>query len=153
MRAALVPAFAGAALLGAACTRSEVRYWPDGTRRLEGRVSTWTGREEGAWRWFHPNGEVREEGRYDDGARTGTWQEWWSNGQRRARGERGSGTDGRTGVRTGAWTFWHSNGVVSARGAYADGEREGWWECSLDNGALDGDASGLWHRGQPVRAP
>lgn len=104
----------------------------------------------GTWRWFHPNGELRERGTYEDGHRAGVWTQWWSNGQRRSQGLRAWNPGTRTSEREGPWTFWHQNGTVAGRGVYRCGRREGHWEASIDDGSLDGDASGEFHDGERI---
>lgn len=127
----------------------DVEYYADGVRRAEGHVSarnaTAQSRETGAWTWWYPNGERRERGTLEDGARTGTWTQWYPNGQRRSEGRRAWDAATHSSQRVGLWTFWHENGERLARGVYRTGRREGHWDYSLDNGALDGDRTGEYH--------
>jgi len=118
--------------------------------RIEGQMSRWTGRKTGPWTWSYPDGTRREQGTLEDGRRVGTWSQWWSNGERRSEGQRAYDQRTRTSPRAGAWIFWHPNGAVAARGIYFDGQREGAWEYSLDDGRLDGDRSGLYHGDQKI---
>ncbi len=113
---------------------------------MEGRRSWPAGLEQGEWRWFYPNGELRERGAYRDGRRVGTWTQWWSNGQRRSEGERVWLEGARASVREGPWRFWHPSGPLSTSGVYRAGRREGHWEASIDDGSFDGDRTGEYFR-------
>ena len=55
----------------AACQRADVRHWPTGALRSEGRRARISGLEEGLWTYYYPNGQRREEGRYEAGRRVG----------------------------------------------------------------------------------
>ena len=61
---------------------------------------------------WHPNGQIKEKGQYDNkvGGQTGKWTTWHPNGQKESEGDY-SGS-----VRTGHWTFWWSNGQKKAEG-------------------------------------
>jgi len=146
VRAASSVALAALALVGASgCTR-EVRVpLPDDEPRVLGHRSARDHVEVGVWAWTYPNGVPRERGAYVDGLRVGTWNQWWSNGERRSEGERRPDPATKTSPRHGPWTFWHANGVTAARGVYENGRRTGMWEFSIDDGRLDGDRSGLYH--------
>ena len=134
----------------AACTQAVERKWSDGTRRGEGRQSTFTRAEEGLWTYWFPNGELREQGRYLHGRRVGSWRQWYPNGSPRSAGQREWNPTAGGSLREGVWTFWHENGVLAAHGAFEQGLREGQWDYNLDSGALDGNQSGEYHRDQRI---
>jgi hypothetical protein len=137
-------ALAAWALAGCA---QEVRHGGTESKpRIEGQRARPGGAEEGLWTWRYPDGAVRERGSLTRGRRTGTWTQWWSNGALRSRGAREPDPARGTSPREGPWSFWHQNGALAARGIYRAGLREGMWEYSLDDGRLDGDRSGLYHR-------
>lgn len=132
--------------LGVACSRGVERYYADGVCRAAGREAWISRAETGEWTYWYPSGEPRESGRLSEGTRIGTWTQWWPNGQLRSRGERRFDARARGSVRVGPWTTWHANGVRESAGAYARGEREGHWDFTLDDGSLDGDRTGEYHR-------
>ncbi|MBL8862284.1 MAG: hypothetical protein JNK02_09755 [Planctomycetes bacterium] len=129
----------------AACQREVRRAGSADAPRAEGARSRLDGADQGQWTWRYPDGTLRERGALQDGLRVGTWTQWWSNGAVRAQGARVPDRATRSSPREGPWTFWHPNGQFAARGIYQAGQREGWWEFSLDDGRLDGDQSGLYH--------
>ena len=120
-------------------------YFEDGSRRSSGSASRTSGLEEGTWSTWYPNGERRESGEFRAGQRVGIWTQWYPDGQRRSRGERVWQPAHHASPRSGSWTFWHVNGEVLAHGVYRDGQREGHWDYSLEDGTLDGDHTGEYH--------
>jgi hypothetical protein len=129
-------------LLLAGCADETVAYWPTGIRRHAGG-----GRphhEEGTWRYWYFDGQLRARGRYAGGRRTGTWETWFRNGQRAARGARAHAPDQHASLREGPWTFWHENGVLRAAGTYAGGLRQGDWRYFKADGSPDEKHSGRY---------
>ena len=119
---------------GAPCFEAEQIQDFAGTWVLHGR---WTS-------WFE-NGQVQEQGWYDQHREAGDWQWWDDNGQRIAQG---TFQEGR---REGAWTFWYSNGVKQMDARYAGGEGQGLWTLYYDDGQkwaegqyVEGEISGFW---------
>lgn len=139
-----------AALACGACSREVELFHPDGVLRSKGRESGAEKLPDGPWKTWYPSGDPREEGAYDRGRRVGVWTQWWPNGQRRSRGARAWDEESQAAPREGAWTFWHANGVRAAQGVYVKGQREGRWDVSLEDGTLDGDRSGEFHRGLKI---
>jgi uncharacterized protein len=137
-------------ILLAGCSK-RVSYYDDGVKRSEGGLSFVSRKEHGLWTYWYPNGEVREEGRYDDGVRVGVWTQWFPNGQRRNRGERVKNAAADAGERHGVWTFWHPSGELAARGVYEHGRREGRWDCTLMGGGWDGSQSGQYANGERLQ--
>jgi len=136
----------------------DARYYADGVRRTEGRISfrhdgrspAAAVRETGPWTWWYPNGERREQGTLEHGRRIGVWIQWYPNAQRRSQGVRAWNAALRASPREGLWTFWHENGEVLARGVFRAGRREGHWDYSLGDGTLDGDRTGEYCDDRPV---
>ena len=63
----------------------------------------------------------------DEGVwRDGAWTFWHENGEKWADG---TFTDGR---RDGAWTFWYENGQKASEGTYIDGRRDKWTAWAED---------------------
>jgi antitoxin component YwqK of YwqJK toxin-antitoxin module len=127
-----------------ACRPKTLTY-ADGSPRAEGCVSWIDRREVGFWTFLYPNGALREQGRYEDGHRTGVWEQWFANGARRSYGERRYNRATRGSEREGMWTLWHANGQRAAAGTYRAGKREGHWDYSHPDGGLDGDRTGEYH--------
>ncbi len=144
-----------ATLLGglglAGCRRSVASHWPTDTARSAGALSRLQGTREGLWTFWFPNGELREQGRYQDGLRVGTWKQWHANGQARSEGEREADAALDASPRTGCWRFWFENGALEAQGVYVHGLREGHWDYHFTDGELDGDRSGEYHLDQILR--
>ncbi len=134
-----------------ACQRPVERGWPTGKRRASGQVSAIDGREEGLWTFWFPDGQLREQGRYQDGVRVGRWKQWHANGQPRSEGERAWDESTHASERAGHWRFWYENGALEACGAYERGLREGSWDFYLDDGHLDGDRTGEYRHGELLR--
>ena len=135
-------------LLCAACQRVEVRHWPTGAVRSEGRIDRWTRQEQGLWTYYYPNGERREEGRYEQGRRVGRWREWHSNGSPRAEGQRHYDPASNASPREGLWTLLYEQGAIEARGVYRGGRREGHWDYFRHDGSLDHELTGEYHADQ-----
>lgn len=100
---------------------------------------------DGRWTSWHENGQVQEQGWYENHRETGGWQWWDENGQRIAVGTFFAGQ------REGTWTFWYSNGVRQVDAQYADGKGSGFWTLYFDDGQkcaegqfLDGELDGHW---------
>lgn len=127
------------AALSAGCARDE-RRWPDGTPRFEGGLTVLGGERDGLWRFRYPDGALREEGRYEDGRRVGTWRTWHRNGQLAGAGERRWNDATRASEREGPWEFWHADGSLRARGTYRAGVRVGEWIELAEPRASDADA-------------
>lgn len=133
-----------------ACTREVTLVTRDGVLRAHGARSRATGRETGAWSFWYPSGEPREEGAFEDGHRTGPWLQRYPSGQRRSFGERVWNPATQRSEREGVWFFWHPSGMEAARGVYRAGLREGRWEYTNEDGSLDGVASGEYHADQKL---
>ncbi len=134
-----------------ACQQQVEARWPAGTTRFVGALSRLRGTREGLWTFWFPNGELREQGPYRDGARVGRWKQWHSNGKPRSEGERADAGTQPGSPRTGYWRFWFENGELEAQGVFVRGLREGHWDYYLTDGDLDGDRSGEYHLDQILR--
>ena len=76
---------------------------------------------------WYANGQLKREGRYTYGKRTGRFTYWHANGQKLSEGEY------RSDKQHGRWVWWHDNGLTSAIGEYAQGQQVGnwlWWEST-----------------------
>ena len=145
-------------LSGSGCGRVEGRVDPrTGSLRVEGSTDL-SGRPDGEWTWWYPDGTVRERGTFDAGRRVGRWTRWDPNGQRHSEGERepviaeASDPDAlrRGSHRTGEWRLWFSNGQLRGRGRYERGRLEGPWTWWDHEGELDPERTGADRSGERV---
>ncbi len=100
----------------------------------------------GAWRWWHPNGELEREGQFDEDQAHGSWQEYNREGKLILSGEYDRGKriglwrgfypegprqyEGRfddTGAEQGQWTTYYKAGGIESQGQYEHGRRVGLW--------------------------
>lgn len=73
--------------------------------------------------WFHQLNDHREEGAYFEGARTGIWKHFYlSNGQLRFQGRYENG------LKNGDFAWYFPSGQVERRGTYLADKKEGIWE-------------------------
>ncbi|MFT4539810.1 MAG: antitoxin component YwqK of YwqJK toxin-antitoxin module [Planctomycetota bacterium] len=104
---------------------------------------------------FYPGGKRRAERHWDKGAKVGTWQSWFDNGERESEIEfAGDGVEakmrwfhrnaalaaqgsGIQGVRTGEWSYWHANGQLRQMGKFIAGLKEGPWSFWSESGKLE----------------
>ena len=80
----------------------------------------------GPSREWHSNGQLKREGQYANGQRTGRFTYWHPNGQKLAEGSFDKDQQ------HGRWVWWHDNGLTSAIGEYSAGQQVGnwlWWEA------------------------
>ncbi len=82
-----------------------------------GKVSN--GKKIGKWKYWHSNGQKKEEGTYKNGKLDGKMTKWFENGQK---GYEGIFKDGKL---HGLWTEWYENGQKKKEGTYKDGEQIG----------------------------
>jgi antitoxin component YwqK of YwqJK toxin-antitoxin module len=126
-------------------------WWPEGTRRHEGKGNP--GHERGTWSYWYRDGQLRERGRYQGGHKVGPWTQWHPNGQKASTGDRVWDEATHASVRQGPWMSWHENGVLRSEGSYEGGERTGvWqtWNLQGDDAVLNGAESGTFVRGEKV---
>ncbi len=88
------------------------------------------GKQDGAWQFFHANGQPESAGSFRNDGRDGLWQHWYADGKQRMAGRYANDRQ------VGAWKFWYSNGQVSCQGEYRDGREHGQWSFFHDNGQL-----------------
>ena len=78
--------------------------------------------------FFYPDGQLRMEGRYNDGVKHGRWISYYDNGNKWSEGYYTNGkNDGKTAT-------WHENGQKYYEGYYKDGKRAGTWKFWDENG-------------------
>jgi len=80
---------------------------------------------------FYPNGQVRMEGEFKEGAKHGRWVAYYNNGNKWSEGYYNKGiNDGKTAT-------WHENGQKYYEGAFKNGERAGIWKFWNEKGAFE----------------
>jgi len=139
------------AALAGACGR-RVESWPNGARRSEGPLD-WSGRREGEWSSWYPDGELRERGSFREGRREGLWRQWYASGQKHSEGLRRWDEGARASLREDPWRFWFENGQLRGEGRYERGLPVGEWRWWTDLGSLDVGRSGRFEAGERVAPP
>jgi len=138
----------------AACTGDGVRSeaWPDGSPRKSGPLIQ--GRQQGQWKFWHPNGRTEAEGGFRNDHQHGEWVWWHENGQTK---QRGHYLDGQ---RSGPWTFWYDNGQLFCTGDYQRDQQVGMWRYFHPNGTpssagvfIEGRRALAWTRWADDRTP
>ncbi|HZI15463.1 MAG TPA: hypothetical protein VE153_34140, partial [Myxococcus sp.] len=112
-------------------------WYPDGTLREEGRYRE--GAPDGLWRGFAPNGTPVWEGRFDGGNRVGVWQAWYEDGTRRSRHG------------FGAWRFarfWRRDGSLWKEAEESPREQLDLWRWYSPGGKLQ--VEGTMRKGAPI---
>jgi len=82
---------------------------------------------------YHKNGEVYEEGDYENGIKVGIWKSYHDNQQLAEEGKFVNG------AKIGVWKSYHFNGKLASEGEYEDDIEVGRWKSYYDNGNLEGD--------------
>ncbi|MDP3442797.1 MAG: hypothetical protein Q8T08_08055, partial [Ignavibacteria bacterium] len=117
-------------------------YYPDGTLKSQGNYTD--GAQVGAWEFYYPKGELEQRGTYNDkGKPNGKWTWYFSNGSI-LREE-----IYRNGLRDGLMTEYNSEGTITAQGDYIDGKEEGFWvfqtgQFREEGEFVEGYLNGLW---------
>ncbi len=77
-------------------------------------------------RWYI-NGQIKEQGRYDNGKKTGTWKAYYEDGTPKS--ETAYSDD----VFHGSYKRWHENGQMEIEGQYEHGKTTGTWKEYYEN--------------------
>ncbi len=87
------------------------RYNLNGDKIEEGeyKIITLVSIKTGLWEEWYDNGQKREESNYLDGVLNGLWTRWWDNGKKESEG------NFKNGKKNGKWTTWFNDGVVRER--------------------------------------
>jgi len=119
-------------------------YNDNGLMMSEGIVDE-SGKYNGKWKDFYPNGKVLAEGQYTDSRRTGNWK-FYNTSQKVE--QTGSYNNGRP---DGLWKWYYENGAVLREEEYFQGQRDGsWTEYSITGEVIaqgqysDGERNGDW---------
>ncbi len=88
------------------------------------------GRLHGEFRTWYPNGEPREEGRWEQGLPVSVRTRWHATGHM---AEQGAFVDG---LREGPWPSWYEDGQCEWTGVWQGGARHGTWMHYARGGAV-----------------
>lgn len=121
----------------------------DGKPRIEQNVAKFSDdhyEAHGAYREFHPNGQVFIEGQFERGRREGEWSFWFENGQLNRKCSYSNGQP------NGSWDVFRADGTLKAKRSFKNGLRDGTWLTYDDAGKqvlneeqyAQGKADGLW---------
>lgn len=128
------------------------KIYVEGILTGEGIIDT-IGRQQGEWKEYHPNGELKSKGEYLNGKRIGEWIFYYSNGKVEQKGKYD-----KKGKAQGTWKWYYENGnlwreenyrnnlldglmveyddtgdaeKIITKGEYVDGQKEGPWILQL----------------------
>ena len=102
---------------------SLIRY-DDGQVKMQGEY--FDGVRTGLWRSWYSDGIMRGEGQLHMDRRVGTWVMWYASGQKRIE------TPYETGLSHGTSTSWDEDGKVMETGEYVRGKKHGIWITYVD---------------------
>lgn len=122
--------------------------YDDGKPRIEQTVAKFSDdhfEAHGAYREFHPNGQVFIEGQFERGRREGDWSFWYENGTLNRK------CSYRNGQPDGSWDVFRDVGTLKAKRSFKNGLRDGEWLTYDDTGKqvlseehyADGKAEGV----------
>lgn len=111
----------------------------------EGILDT-AGRQQGFWKEYHPNGQLRSEGEYLNSKRIGEWVFYHPNGKIEQKGKYD-----KKGKAQGAWKWFYDTGNLLREENYRNDEQDGLMTEYSDNGKvitkgeyIDGQKEGAW---------
>lgn len=127
------------------------KVYVEGVLTGEGIIDT-MGRQQGPWKEFHPNGELKSQGEYLNGKRVGDWTFFHPNKKIEQKGKydkRGraqgpwkwyyeSGNllreeNYRNDLQDGTMTEYSEDGKIITKGDYVDGQKEGPWMLEVQD--------------------
>ena len=104
------------------------------------------GHEQGLWKEYHPNGQLKSQGEYKDGKRIGEWIFYYPNGQIEQKGKydkKGRAQD--------VWKWYYEDGKLLREETYVDDLRDGLMTEYNDTGTvitkgefIEGQKEKLW---------
>ena len=102
------------------------------SKKIKSTIEYKNGIENGTYKFFKPNGEIRKSGIYINGKKSGKWEELFIT------------TDSiyqiveyKDGKKTGGFKEYYQNGKISMNGHYKDDLKNGLWTYNFRNGSLD----------------
>jgi peroxiredoxin len=126
--------------------------WQPGIPKRQG--ITVSGRQQGQWSYFDPQGRLEAAGDWSDDLQSGLWTYYFPGGQVRRQGAYEAG------MRSGPWLQFHENGQQAAVGGYVRDRQTGWWHYHWPDGSSfargwfsAGVRAGIWERHGQDGAP
>ena len=94
-------------LVFAACSQGEktTLTYPNGMRQAEGYMNE-IGKN-GLWTFWNEQGQLTQQGDFDDGLKVGVWTYWNDEGKKERDGE----------IKDGEWTYWFSSRISANENA------------------------------------
>ena len=132
---------------------------------VESQGSFKNGKREGAWVYYHDNGQLWFKSNFKNGKEEGAYVRYYDNGQLDTKGNLKNGKeDGawvyyhdngqlwfksnfKNGKEEGAYIAYHENGQLQEKGNYENGKREGDWVEYTTNGERIPELSGIFKNG------
>ena len=107
---------------------SNIPFTGETTGDIQGSIKN--GMFEGAWVYYHDNGQLQAKVNYKNGKREGAIVVYFKSGQLRNKGTF------KNGKREGPWVHYHDNGRLGSKGNYKNDKSEGAWVSYYENGQL-----------------
>jgi len=104
------------------------------------------GLQQGIWKEFYPTGELKSQGAYINGKKTGKWMYYFQNGKTEQ-----TGSYNKNGKPEGNWVWYYETGNILREETFINGLPEGEMREYTDSGKvitrgmfMDGDKEGFW---------
>lgn len=104
------------------------------------------GWQQGEWKEFYPTGEIRAQGAYLNGKRTGKWNFFYQNGKKEQ-----TGSYNKNGKPEANWTWYYESGNTLREESFINGLTEGEMREYTDSGKVitrgmyvEGEKEGFW---------
>ncbi len=121
------------------------KMYADGVLTGEGILDT-AGRQQGPWKEYHPNGQIKSQGEYVNGKRIGEWVFYHPNGKIEQKGKYD-----KKGKAQGAWKWYYETGTILREENYRNNLQDGTMTEYGDSGKvitkgefIDGLKEGEW---------
>ncbi|MDX9726705.1 MAG: hypothetical protein RBT38_10000 [Bacteroidales bacterium] len=116
-------------------------FYPDGKTAAEGQYTD--SRRTGIWRYYNSAGKLEQTGSYNNGRPDGLWTWYYETGEVLREEEYFQGQ------RDGIYTEYSQTGEIIARGQFTDGEKNGPWKYKSGDNTEEGNyiiglRDGLW---------
>lgn len=98
---------------------TNAKIYKDGVLTAEGILDDF-GHEQGQWKEYHPNGQIKSKGEYKDGKRINDWVFFYSNGKIEQKGNYD-----KKGRAQGIWIWYYDDGKILREENYVDDLQEG----------------------------
>ena len=102
------------------------------------------GKREGAWVWYHSNGQVMSKLFLKNGLAQGTGVRYYSNGQLHNK------VNYKDDKEEGAWVSYWDNGQLASKGNWNKGKKEGAWITYKYNGTVHKEFTGTFKDGKKI---